>query len=209
MTTLEGIDVYEGQGYVNWRQVKQSNKVFGIAKATEGTYHEDETLPHNWVSIRYRGMIRIAYHYMRADIDGSLQCDFMHQYVRRCGGFKYMDGVMLDVEETDNRSPVQVINEVARFVVQARRTINKQVLIYTNYNTWVNELGNPKDSILASCPLVLASYGPIHANFDNWPEGPAFWQYSDTGHCPGVDGPVDLDRFFGDYKQLQTIMRYP
>jgi len=33
-----------------------------------------------------------------------------------------------------------------------------------------------------------------------------FWQYSQTGHAPGVNGNVDLDRFNGDAEQFRALL---
>lgn len=209
MATLEGIDVSEYQGTINWEQVRLAGKSFAFIKASEGLYGIDPTFSFNWAGAKAWGLIRGAYHFFRPGVDGSMQADYMHDYVRRNGHFIYGDMIVLDVEETDNMPAALILNRINQFVVRARVTINKQVLIYTGPNFWINVLGNPTDSVIANCPLWLADYGPNVPPLQNWPSGLSFWQYSDSGHVPGVPTLCDLNRYYGDWASLRKLARFP
>src|SRR5581483_372563 len=67
--TVEGVDVYQGDGTVNWAQVAGSGRGFAVAKATQGDYNTQSTFPANWAGIKAAGMLRAPYHYFDATID--------------------------------------------------------------------------------------------------------------------------------------------
>ncbi len=58
-----GIDVYEGDGSVDWLEVKRSGKSFAFVKATEGRTIKDKLFPKHWVALKQAGLIRGAYHF--------------------------------------------------------------------------------------------------------------------------------------------------
>jgi lysozyme len=205
MTTLEGIDCSSYQGYVNWGEVKTAGKSFGFVKATEGLSFEDPTFPHNWNGLYYHGLHRGAYHFFHPDKSPNEQVDYLHGYVRRNGHFVAGDFVVLDVEIANGISAPTIIERVEAFVTLAQRQIAKTVILYTYPDFWLHALGDPVSPVLAKCPLWLADYGPSVPHLAQWPEGLAFWQYSESGHCPGVLGHVDLNRFYGDRRALHRL----
>lgn len=205
--TIEGIDVASFQGYIHWDHVKAAGKQFAICKATEGLGYEDPSFPHNWGSAAYRGLIRGSYHYLRPEWDGAAQADYHHAYVRNNGRFKVGDFCMLDLEEVDNRSTLEVVNCAERFVERILQTTHCGVFVYTGAWFWDGLLGSPESSTLGRCPLVLSSYGAPPGVLSNWPNGPSMWQYSETGHVPGIIGNVDLDRFLGTLQELHLLAR--
>lgn len=205
--TLEGIDVSSYQGYIDWKQVKTSGKSFGIAKATEGVNYQDPTFPHNWKSIAYRGLIRGSYHFLRPEYDGGEQADYHHAYIKATGHFAVGDFCMLDCEVTDGRSTLQIVQCAEAFVERIIQTTQCGVFLYTYPDFWNNILGAPESTILGRCPLVVASYGAPPSVLSNWPHGASIWQYSQSGHVPGIVGNCDLDRFNGAIQELHLLAR--
>lgn len=203
---LEGIDTSGYQGHVNWNQIKLDDISFAATKATEGDQFKDESFPLDWQGMAAHTIHRFAYHFFYDFIDPIAQCNFHHEYVRDNGHYRYGDALLLDVEEYGTKEPATTVERMEQFVKHAWQTINKPVSIYTNYDTWVNILGNPVSGILSHCPLWQASYSAFPSPLKNWPRGISFWQYSCTGYRPGIDGQVDLDRFLGDQRQLHRIM---
>jgi lysozyme len=202
---LEGIDVSSYQGYVDWKKVKKAGKSFAFIKATEGLGYEDPTFNHNWNGLYYNGLTRGAYHFFYPDLSATEQVDYLHGYVRRNGHFVAGDFVVLDVEVTNGAQPEQIVDGVVEFCQLALRQIGKQVLIYTYPDFWLHSLGDPVQSELTNRPLWLADYGPSVPILAQWSHGLSFWQYSDSGHTPGVNGPVDLNRFYGDRRALHKL----
>lgn len=204
---IYGIDVSEYQGRIIWADVKSAGRDFAAIKATEGLGFEDPHFKYNWYHSKQRGILRIAYHFLRPELDGAQQASYLHSYVRANGRFEVGDGVMLDLEETDNQSPHKVITCAESFVQQILKETRAGVFIYTGFDFWHNQLGNPHSNILARCPLWQASW---HANplpLGNWPSGAALQQYAADGRVYGIVPQVDLDQFFGPFNTLAALCR--
>lgn len=205
---IEGIDVSAYQGQVSWEDVKSSGHRFAAMKATEGLGYEDPTFPRNWERSKARGLVRVAYHFLRPGESGAAQADYLHRYVRNHGRFESGDGIMLDLETMDGQSRETVINCAVGFVSRILDQTIAGVFVYTYPDFWLNQLGNPRVPILAKCPLWLADYGPSVPHIPNWPNGLSIWQFSQTGWVPGVQGQVDLDRYYGNIATLHQLCRF-
>lgn len=203
---LEGLDVSNWQGRIDWHAVRASGKLYAQIKATEGLRYEDQWFPHNWQAAREQGMAIMAYHFFYDDTDPSEQARYMHNYVRSNGHFRHGDGIMLDLEEASLTGAGDTVNKARQFVLDCWYEINKPVILYTNYDTWVTRMGNPTDDVLAKCPLMWADIGPFIKPPENWKGQLSFWQYNTDGHVPGINGVVDLSRFYGSHKQLMEIL---
>lgn len=205
--SLEGIDISTYQGLPDWHQIKLAGKQFGICKATEGLGYEDPTFAHNWAGMRTFGLIRGSYHFLHPGEDGAHQADYHHGAVRQSGRFVPGDFCMIDCEVKDTSSARQVVQCAEAFAARILATTHCGCFFYTYGDFWNSQLGAPESTVLGRCPLVLASYGSSFPTLSNWPSGPAIWQYSESGHVPGIVGNVDLDRFLGTRQQLQTLAR--
>lgn len=66
---LKGIDVYRGQGRIDWLKVAKDDVWFAIIKATEGVDVTDERLGYNARAAAQAGLSVNYYHYGRPDTD--------------------------------------------------------------------------------------------------------------------------------------------
>lgn len=205
---LNGIDVSNWQGVINWQKVKDSGVQFAGIKATQGVGIPDGWFPRNWERSRLRGVRRIAYHFHIPELGGADQSAFFLGRVHDSGGFVPGDAAMLDIETINGATARQVITSAERFVSHFLEHSHVGLYIYTGPWFWQGVLGNPKSSILAKCPLWIATWGPEPGHIDNWPTGPALWQYTGSGSCPGIGGDVDRDRFLGTPHQYDLLARY-
>ena len=203
---LSGLDVSVFQDTPDWEQVKLDGYSFASAKATEGTSVKDKQFPRNWERMKERRLLRFAYHFFYDSLDPIRQLQFHHTYVRENGKYEYGDAGMIDVEEAGIKKGKAAVPLIEQFIKAFWRNINKPLMFYTNYDTWVNLLGNPQSKIIAQCPLWLSDFGPYVPHLDEWPNGLSFWQYTDNARIPGVDSDVDLNRFYGTREQLVKIM---
>jgi lysozyme len=73
--SVQGIDVYDGQGDVDWDAVAGQGLGFAVIKATQGTYDEQATFAKNWAEARRVGLLRSAYHFFDPTEDGVAQAD--------------------------------------------------------------------------------------------------------------------------------------
>jgi lysozyme len=206
---LEGIDASSYQGVVNWAQVAQAGKAFAFVKATEGVGYQDARFSANWYLTRAHGLVRGAYHYLLPNLDGAAQADYFRAFVTASGGVQHGDFAILDCEQPNGLAHQEIVECSASFVQRVREDLGVNVIFYTYPNFWLAYLGDPVDPVLAQCPLWLADYGPSVPPLANWPGGLSFWQYSDTGHCPGVPGNVDLSRFYGTPQNLRQLAQLP
>ena len=71
----EGIDVYNGDGVIDWKAVATSGRTFGFAKSSEGMTIVDSRFADNWKAMRTAGIYRGAYHFGRPNYgdDGTIE----------------------------------------------------------------------------------------------------------------------------------------
>ena len=50
MAVVEGLDVYNGTGTIDWTMVAASGRQFAFIKATQGDYNVQSRFPANWNS---------------------------------------------------------------------------------------------------------------------------------------------------------------
>ncbi len=198
-----GVDVsgYQGSS-INWSAVKAAGKVFGFAKATEGTGFIDGSFAHNWPGMRNAGVLRGAYHFFRPSVDGTAQADYFVNEIDAQGGLAAGDlPPVADVEVSDNISAATVIARLRAFLQRVQARTGRVPLIYTANFFWGDYLGNPNFS---GYPLWVANYGPscpyLPNAFTDW----KFWQYSDNVGVSGIPGGVDGDMFNGTLDELRA-----
>jgi len=197
--TVEGIDVSEFQGAIDWAAVRASGRVFGIARVADGTQHLDPTFATNWAGMKAQGMVRGAYQFFRASEDPIAQADLL---LSKIGALEPGDlAPMLDVEVTDGQTSGTIDARIAAWVAHVKAATGREPLVYTGPYFW-GQIGGPPSE---GTTLVVADWGPscplVPAAWSRW----QFWQYADNGHVPGIGGLVDLDRFDGSEAALRAL----
>jgi GH25 family lysozyme M1 (1,4-beta-N-acetylmuramidase) len=199
-----GVDVsgYQGSS-LNGGSVKAAGRVFGFAKATEGTGFIDSSFAHNWPAMRAAGVLRGAYHFFRPSVDGAAQADyFVNQIVAR-GGLQAGDlPPVADVEVSDNQSASVVVSRLRAFLQRVQARTGRTPLIYTANFFWGDYLGNPNFS---GYPLWVANYGPSCPYLPNAWANWKFWQYSDNAKVNGIPGGVDGDIYNGTLAERRAF----
>jgi lysozyme len=197
---VDGIDISHHKGKVNWEQVAQAGVSFAFAKATEGITFVDKRFVENWQAMKDFGLIRGAYHYFRALQDPHQQADhFLSQVTLQPGDL----APVLDVENINNNSATrdQWINGVQTWLNHVQQTTGRTPIIYTRANFWNNKLTTG----FGSFPLWVAHYEVQSPTIPNGWTRWSFWQHTDKGSIPGVNGLVDQNRFNGTIEQLQAF----
>jgi GH25 family lysozyme M1 (1,4-beta-N-acetylmuramidase) len=203
-TVVHGIDVSSYQGSnINWNSVKASGRVFGFAKASEGTGFIDGSFAHNWPGMRAAGVVRGAYHFFRPGTDGTAQADTFVNEINARGGLSDGDlAPVADVEVSDGASAGTIIARLHAFLDRVQARTGRRPIIYTANFFWGGVMGNPHFDY----PLWVANYGPacpyMPDAFSSW----NFWQYSDNVSVPGITtGGVDGDVFNGTLDELRAF----
>lgn len=107
--------------------------------------------------------------------------------------------LVVDVEESMGVSAATLISNLTQFLEELQKASGWMPMIYTDPNFW-NGLGT---TACGGYPLWVAEYGvtqpTLPAGWTSW----AFWQHSESGSVPGIQGAVDLDVFSGPLPVLQ------
>src|SRR5215467_12295954 len=193
---LSGIDVSVFQGVVNWDQARAGNS-FAFVKATEGVGFVDAQFGRNWAEVKRVGLVRGAYHFARPDIGNTPQAEadwFMSIVQPGPGDMLVLD---LEVGSGDLSAWAQA------FLDHIRDRLGGYRPLFYSFYSFLGTHGLFVSS-LAQYGLWLAwpdANGPL-PSVTPWP-GAAFQQYGE-GPTPGIQGNVDLDRFFGDAAALRS-----
>jgi len=196
--TVEGIDVSEFQGNIDWGAVKASGRQFAVIRVADGHYF-DPKFNQNWSGAASVGMVRGVYQFFRGSEDGTSQADFLLSHVQLGAGDL---PPVADVEVTDGVGPGTLNANLAAWVSRIQQATGKTPIIYTSPGLWGSLSGS---SAFAGETLWVANWGVgcpgLPPQWSNW----KFWQYADNGGVPGIGGAVDLDRFNGSLADLQAF----
>lgn len=206
-----GIDVSHFNGRVVWPAVAGSDVRFAYVKATEGRALIDARFAENISGARAAGLIRGAFHYGHPGSSAEAQARHFAQVV---GNAQPGDlPPALDLEESDERSPAEVIAWARTFVSTAEDLFGRPLMIYIG-QMWRHFLGDPIVAELATRPLWTARYGlempHVPRNWIAW----TIWQFTDgvdgdVRQVPGVSGRVDCDWFAGELGDLRALAGLP
>lgn len=174
----------DARGPIDWQRVAAAGIAAVYVKATEGTTYVNPSLAGDVAGARGAGFEVGAYHFLRGG-DGSAQAD---HFLATVAGLDLTLPAAVDVEVGHS--------EMADIAVACAERLEEggaQVIVYTYENFQVALAGRPE---LGARLLWLARYS-AHAPT---PAGPwagqplGWWQYTGSGACDGVVGPVDRSR---------------
>ena len=190
---LVGIDVSSHNGKINFERVSRAGIDFVFIKASEGAAFRDSRFASNYDSAKDNGLAVGAYHFFRFDVDGTLQA---RNFVETIGDRDFDLPLVIDVEEHGNpyvflRS--KVVRQL-RDMVDELTALEYRVMIYTNKDGYYKFIKDNFDDY----PLWLCSLNR-RPELD-W----TIWQYSHWGVVDGIQGDVDLNRFYGNLEQWKN-----
>jgi GH25 family lysozyme M1 (1,4-beta-N-acetylmuramidase) len=206
---VQGVDVYSGNGSINWVQVKAAGYAFAWAKATEGVgYTDSEYLNYaaNGVSA---GLKMGAYHFARPDLnptnagavsEANYFLSVAQTYIISCELPPALDleGSYLETDFTSAQLTAWVQNWMT--TVQTATGIKPVLYIGSSTCSYLN-------SSLNTYPLWrddLSNTPP--ANIGVWTTW-AINQYSWTGTVPGITGSqTDMNIFNGNITAFNNFI---
>jgi lysozyme len=222
---VEGLDVYAGDGTIDWTKVKGSGRDFAFIKATQGNYNKQATFAANWSGAAAAGLLRSPYHFFDPTIDGTLQAQWFLDELGAAGGLSATDlPPMLDIEcptssaqgnafanceYTGNSGwapPATLAQRVFDWLAAVEQATGRKAILYS-YPAWFADAGLT-DARLAGYPLFIATYATCASVPAPWTSA-VFWQYSASGSVPGVTPAADVDRFFGSLAELTGFAAGP
>ena len=196
---IQGIDVSDHQGTVDWNAVRQAGMTFVFIKATDGITWTDPDFATNWSGARAAGLLRGAYHFYETDDDPTAQAqNFLNAVQLQPGDLP----PVVDIEKLDSGSTAsQTVQDLQTWLGVVQQATGRTPIIYTSHGFW-NSLGT---SAFGSYPLWIAEYGvespTLPSGWSSW----TFWQSSESGTVAGVSGSVDLDVFQGTLADLAAL----
>lgn len=195
------IDVSNNNGHVNWQLVYRAGHRIAAIKASEGsesfhgTYYDDAYFRYNMLAAKENGILPLPYYYGSPTWSGKTQArhflEICHSHIGRGNG-----RLILDIEETYGVSNEELQTWCKEFCETLESVTHDNTIVYT-YTAFTSNLG----SSLIKCPLWIANYDfqaklPPDA-IGAWPKKKVFGhQFSDKGHCEGIEGNVDLSHRF-------------
>lgn len=216
--TVEGVDVSNGQGTIDWAKVAASGRGFAFMKATQGDYNTQTTFHANWTGSKTAGVLRSAYHFFDPTIDGVAQANHFLTVLNGAGGMEPGDlPPMLDIECPTSSSQTTasknceytgnsgwaptatLVQRVFDWLATVEQATGRKAIIYS-YPSWFADVGLT-DARLARYPLYIATLSTCASVPPPWTTT-VFWQYSFTGTVSGIASQVDLDRFVGTHADL-------
>ena len=199
---IHGIDVSRHQQEISWGDVKQmkvNNVAVGFAfiKATEGTDLVDIEYRNNMRNALAAGIPRSAYHFFIGSKSGKLQAaNFVENVYLKKGDLP----PVLDVEQTNGASVLDVQQRVADWLQLVEKRFKIKPIIYSNINFYNTFLAGRFDDY----PLWVAHY--LEKNKPRIQRNWVFWQHNETGHVNGIRTSVDFNVFNGDSTAFKNML---
>lgn len=196
--SIPGIDVSSHQGTIDWQKVKEAGIEFAFIRVgyrgyNTGTIHADETALSNLRQAKTAGLKIGAYFFSQAlNVDEAVE---EAQFA-----LAMLEGVELDLPlvydweyvsesaRTGQMEPDALMACVDAFCGEVKRA-GFAPMVYFNQELAKTLLDITK---LSDYPFWLA----MHTDQMTFPYKVDFWQYSDEGQVPGIEGNVDLDLYF-------------
>lgn len=200
---IHGIDISHHQGRIDWDKLRANGMIdkwpvrFVMVKATEGASNIDENFADNFHNAREYGFIRGAYHFWSTRSTGRAQAYHFLNHVRLESGDL---PPVLDVEhKAKDQSPDDFRQSVLTWLRIVEKRYGVKPIIYTYYKFKKTYLS---DSVFNDYPYWIAHYYVDKVEYKGkW----KFWQHTDCGRLPGINGYVDLNIYNGSYYDLRKL----
>lgn len=191
MKQLQGIDVSEWQGRIDFSRVRNAGIRIVYIKATQGTDYVDPYFEQNYRDADKEGLAIGFYHYATARTvsEAEEQARYFASYIR---GKHQRVRPAMDFE-TFGKLTRPEIREIALCFLTAleSETFHVPAIYSDSYNASTNFA----DDRLRRYPLWIAEYEVARPDMENpWPNWSG-WQYTDQGTVDGINGEVDRDLF--------------
>jgi GH25 family lysozyme M1 (1,4-beta-N-acetylmuramidase) len=217
-TYIQGIDVYNGDGAVNWTTAKNAGIQFAFVKATEGVNFVDARFAANMQNANAAGVYVGPYHFCRVDSKNGVPFTSYDGSPFTPGSDPYLDATSEAIDFIDAIRPyyrsgyyLPPVADVEGLPDFGNASLNK-----TFISNWVQLFSDTVNHALGFRPMIYTSKSKansiytsaVAASHDLWiawwkgtgttsPPVPSdtplwdpwlFWQWSATGSVAGVPG---------------------
>lgn len=195
---IKGIDVSAHQGNPDWSKVSNSGIKFAILRIHQksGT---DASFEHNYKGCKSNGILIGGYKYSYALTPAQAVDEAEDVLSVLCGrGLDFP--IFYDLEWAQQRSlGKQAIENIAVSFLTRIKKAGYKVGIYCNldwYNNVLTDALKQYDCWIARYPAN--DNGSVQERLR--PNVGVGWQYSSKGKVPGINGSVDMNLFYKDYR---------
>lgn len=200
---MQGIDVSEWQGYIEYNKVKSEQIEVVYIKSSQGRNITDPYFETNYTNAKENGLKVGFYHFLTARTVDEAR-EEAEYFCSVISGKNSDCKLAMDFEEFGSLSVYEIDKIASEFLERVEELTNKEVVIYSDVynakNVFSQEL---KDKY----PVWIAEYGvAIPSYAGNW----IGFQYTNSGRINGINGYVDRDEFKEDIfssstEKIQTI----
>lgn len=199
---IRGIDISHHQGEIDWEllrnaMIEKCPLRFILIKATEGTSIVDSRFKDNFAQAKEYGFIRGAYHFWSNKSSAREQAYFFLDNVA------LSDGDLPPVLDIENKPKDVSVEDFQRDVLTWLHIVEDKYhvkpIIYTYYKFKMNYLDAP---VFDDYPYWIAHY---YVDKVEYPGEWKFWQHTDAGRLPGINGYVDFNIYNGSYYDLRKL----
>ena len=195
---IKGIDVSSYQGKPNWTKVKNSGIKFAILRIHQKS-GIDTSFEHNYKGCKSNGILIGGYKYSYA-LTPAQAIDEAENVISVLGGRGLDFPIFYDLEWSQQRSlGKQAIENIAVAFLTRIKKAGYKVGIYCNldwYNNVLSDALRQYDCWIARYPA--SDNGSVQERLR--PSVGVGWQYSSKGKVSGINGNVDMDVFYKDYR---------
>ncbi len=198
---VHGIDISHHQGKINWEHLAKASKEglgihFVFIKATEGADWLDSSFCENLRQARMSGLLCGVYHFFNPASSAEHQADFFISQVKLTPNDL---PPVLDVERRGSYSADSLRMEVKTWLRKIEDYYGVKPILYASYKFKEQYLN---DSLFNTYPFWIAHYYVDSLSYSGeW----TFWQHTNRGRLPGIDGYVDMNVYNGDLSSLRRI----
>ena len=202
---IKGIDVSSFQGKPDWTKVKNSGIKFAILRIHQKS-GIDTSFEHNYKGCKSNGILIGGYKYSYA-LTPAQAIDEAEDVLSVLGGRGLDFPVFYDLEWSQQRSlGKQAIENIAVAFLTRIKKAGYKVGIYCNLDWYNNVLADALkqyDCWIARYPA--SDNGSVQERLR--PNVGVGWQYSSKGKVLGISGNVDMNVFYKDYKEKDTVKK--
>ena len=198
---IKGIDVSSNQGKPDWTKVSNSGIKFAILRIHQKS-GIDTSFEHNYKGCKSNGILIGGYKYSYA-LTPAQAIDEAENVISVLGGRGLDFPVFYDLEWAQQRSfGKQAIENIAVAFLTRIKKAGYKVGIYCNldwYNSVLSDALKQYDCWIARYPA--SDNGSVQERLR--PNVGVGWQYSSKGKVNGINGNVDMNVFYTDYRTEQ------
>lgn len=196
-----GIDVSRYQGAIDWEKVKKSGVDFVLLRSSIGdgtttVSGEDIRFSSNVIEAKKAGLMVGAYHYLWAETvaDARKEAKF---FIKTISPYSLDFPAILDFEEPSQQENLTNAERtaIAKAFLEEVEKAGYYPMLYTNKSWAVGYLNMDE---LADYEIWLAEWSSKPTYTGNF----GIWQYTAYGKVSGIEGGVDLDVCYKNYRKI-------